>query len=75
MPSRNKDGTPVHWPQSFLRRGAEAYRECPSNDVFTLVRCILERTIRSENDLVELLNEARQPHQARTPATAVVHAA
>ena len=31
------------------------YRECRSNDVFIIVRSILERTIRSENDLIELL--------------------
>jgi hypothetical protein len=55
MPS-HRNGRPVHWPQSFLRRGAEAYRECRSNDVFIIVRAILERAIRSESDVIELLS-------------------
>jgi hypothetical protein len=55
MPS-HRNGRPIYSPQSFLCRGAEAYRECRSNDVFIIVRAILERTIRSENDLIELLS-------------------
>jgi hypothetical protein len=55
MPS-HRNGRPVYWPQAFLRRGAEAYRECHSNDVFIIVRAILERTVRSENDLIEQLS-------------------
>jgi hypothetical protein len=76
MPS-HRNGRPVHWPQSFLRRGAEAYRECRSNDVFIIVRLVLERTIRNDGDLLELLAETKpQKHQAKAPAaTAAVHAA
>jgi hypothetical protein len=73
MPS-HKDGRPIYWPQSFLRRGAEAYRECRSNDLFVIVRHILERTVRSENDLIELLDAARQPRQSKPSAVAPAHA-
>jgi hypothetical protein len=77
MPS-HKNGRPIHWPQSFLRRGAEAYRECRSNDVFIIVRTILERTVRSENDLIELLSPEHShdvrftPHERTSSARLVM---
>jgi hypothetical protein len=40
----------------MLRRAATAFRECSSNDIFRLARVALEAAIRSEADLVELLD-------------------
>jgi hypothetical protein len=39
------------------------------------LKIALEGAIRSESDLIELLNEAKPPHQAKAPAAAVAHAA
>ena len=74
MPS-HKNSKPVYWPQSFLRRGAEAHRECQSPDAFILVRYILERTIRSQHDLIELLSPDTAATSALPRRTDVVSAA
>jgi hypothetical protein len=48
----------------MLRRAAIALREYGSNDIFRLARVALEAAIRSESDLVELLD----PHAVATSA-------
>jgi hypothetical protein len=68
-------GKAVHWSADHIRRGAAAYRDCRSNDVFTIVRAVLEAAVRSQHDLAELLNETRKPAKVSTPAhAAAVHA-
>ena len=51
------------------------YRECRSNDVSIIVRSILERTIRSENDLIELLSPDTAAMSAFPLRTDVVNVA
>jgi hypothetical protein len=64
----HRPGKPVYFGQDIIRRAAMALRECRSGDIFTAARATLEAAIRSENDLLALLNEAKPP-QAKAPAT------
>jgi len=64
-------GKPIHWPQSTLRRAAMALRECRSGDIFVLARAVLEAAIRSEDDLIELLNEVKPASRGKAPLAAV----
>jgi hypothetical protein len=75
MPS-HKNGRPVHWPQHCLRRAHQAMLGSRSTDLLTLARVALQAAIRSQDDLLELLNGAKPPHPSKaSAATAVVHAA
>jgi hypothetical protein len=67
MPS-HKHGRPIHWPQDCVRRAHEAMLKSRSHDLLVLARCALEAAIRSETDLVELLNAA--PPASPRPRTA-----
>jgi hypothetical protein len=67
----HRTGKPIFWPQDTLRRAAEALRGCPSNDIFTMARVVLESAIRSEGDLFELL----QPDHLRGKANDVAMSA
>jgi ATP-dependent DNA ligase len=51
------------------------YRECRSNDVSIIVRSILEQTIRSENDQIELLSTDTAAMSALPSRTDVVNVA
>jgi hypothetical protein len=42
----------------MLRRGAAALRECRSQDIFVMASAVLESAIRTDADLLELLNDA-----------------
>ena len=70
----HKNGKPVYWPQDMLRRAATALRECGSSDIFRLARVALEAEIRSESDLVELLNPHTVAMSALPRRTDVVSA-
>jgi hypothetical protein len=48
-------GRAIHWPQTALKRAAEAIREARSGDCIVLARKALEAAIRNENDLLALL--------------------
>ena len=63
--------TSWHW----MATTCATYRECRSNDVFIIVRSILERTIRSENDLIELLSTDTAAMSALPSRTDVVNVA
>ena len=67
-------GRPVHWPQELLRRGAAALRECRSQDIFVMASAVLESAIRTDADLLELLNDA-PARRVKAPVAAVTHAA
>jgi hypothetical protein len=45
----------IHWPSETLRRAASAICEARSNDCIVLAKAALAAAIRSENDLIELL--------------------
>ena len=64
---------PVYWSADHIRRGAAAYRECRSNDVYTIVRAVLEAAVRNQHDIAELLNDA--PARQVKASAAVAHAA
>jgi hypothetical protein len=68
-------GKPIHWPQDVMRHAAMALRECGSSDIFTAARAVLEATIRSANDLIELLRPDTAAMSALPPRTDVVSAA
>jgi hypothetical protein len=55
----------------MLRRAAMALRECGSPDIFRAARVCLEAAIRSEFDLLALLETKPSPRPA-APATAAV---
>jgi hypothetical protein len=59
----------------MLRRAAMALRECGSSDIFRLARVSLEAAIRSESDLVELLDPRAVAMSALPQRTDVVSAA
>jgi hypothetical protein len=71
MPSHPND-KPIHWPQDAVRIAHLAMLDSRSHDLLVLARLALEAAIRSENDLVELLDDAK-PRPASAVATA--HAA
>ena len=48
-------GRAIHWPQTALKRAAEAIREARSGNCIVLARKALEAAIRNENDLLALL--------------------
>jgi hypothetical protein len=70
----HKSGRPVYWSREMLRRAATALRECRSNDIFKMARAALEGAIRTDADLLELLNDA-PVRQIKAPVAAVTHAA
>jgi hypothetical protein len=41
-----------------VRSGAAALRECRSQDIFAMASAVLESAIRTDADLLELLNDA-----------------
>jgi hypothetical protein len=53
----------VFWPQSAIKRAADAMRESGSRDLYVLARVALEAAIRCEADLLELLS----PHAPMSP--------
>ena len=65
-------GHAVYWSSDHIRRGAEAFRMCRSNDVFTLVRAVLESAVRSETDLLQLLERPPSPQRSSAAAMSVV---
>jgi hypothetical protein len=76
MPSHKNGARPVYWPQHCVRAAHEAMLKSRSSDLLVLARCALEAAIPTADVLIDLLNEAKQPHPAKAPAAAaVVHAA
>jgi hypothetical protein len=70
-PPKKTYGAAVHWPQDFIRRAAMAMRESGSRDLFVLARAALERAIRDDGDVAELLaSTPRRP----TPVAAAAFA-
>jgi hypothetical protein len=61
-------------PQDVLRDAATVLRECSSNDIFTLASFTLEAAIRNEDDMIQLLNEAKPLHLSKATAVAATHA-
>lgn len=60
---------PIFWPQDSLRRAHQAMLDCGSNDLLKLARVALEAAVRSEADLIALLDaHPKQTHQIRKPA-------
>ena len=55
----------------MLRRAATALRECRSGDIFTAARPTLEAAVRSESDILQLLNDVPKP---KPSVEAVAHA-
>jgi hypothetical protein len=64
--SSHRPGKPVYFGQDAIRRAAVALRECSSNDIFRLARVALEAAIRSEADLIELLQPKMSASNACT---------
>jgi hypothetical protein len=62
---------PIHWPQQCVRAAHEAMLKSRSHDLLRLARLALEAAIRTESDLIELLNDVPKP---KPPAGAVAHA-
>ena len=48
----------MHWPQSAIRRAADAMRESGSRDWLTLARTALQAGVRTEGDLLAILDGA-----------------
>lgn len=65
-----RGGRAVHWNSDAIRRGAQAYRECMSRDIFTIVRAVLEGAVRCEADLLQLLEQPTARSQPRPAAVA-----
>ena len=61
-------GRAIYWSSEHITRGAEGYRKCRSSDIFTLVRCVLEAAIRSEADVLALLERPATPHRPQRQA-------
>jgi hypothetical protein len=53
---RPQKGRPIFWPGETIRRAAAALRESSSRDLFILAHVALQAAIRSEDDIVELIN-------------------
>jgi hypothetical protein len=70
----HRHGRPIYFSQDAIRRGAMALRECGSSDIFRLARVALEAAIRSEADLVELLDPHAVAMSALPRRTDVVSA-
>jgi hypothetical protein len=73
--SSHRPGKPIYFGQDMIRRAAMALRECGSPDIFRLARVALEAAIRSEADLVELLDPHAVAMSALPQRTDVVSAA
>jgi hypothetical protein len=74
--SHKNGARPVYWPQDAVRRAHMAMLDSRSHDLLVLARVALEAAIPSADVLVDLLDEAQQPHPAKAAtAAAVVHAA
>ena len=58
-------GRAIYWSSEHITRGSEGYRKCRSNDVFTIVRAVLESAVRSETDLLMLLERPAMPQRSR----------
>jgi hypothetical protein len=69
--SSHRPGKPVYWPGDAIRRAAMALRECGSPDIFRLARVALEAAVRSESDILQLLNDVPKP---KPSVEAVAHA-
>jgi hypothetical protein len=61
------------WNGDAIRRAAVAIREAWCNDSYRLARATLEAAIRSESDLIDLLNGTPKP-ASQAKASAPVHA-
>jgi hypothetical protein len=55
-------------------RAVGVYPRTRPYDIFMLARAALKAAIRSENDLIDLLNEANPPHQAKAAAVVATQA-
>jgi hypothetical protein len=64
-PKPRSHGKPIYWRQEMLRRAATALRETRSSDIFVVARAVLEAAIRNQDDVAQLLNDAKPPHQAK----------
>jgi hypothetical protein len=73
--SSHRPSKPVYFGQDMIGRAAMALRECGSPDIFRLARVALEAAIRSEADLVELLDPHAVAMSALPQRTDVVSAA
>ncbi|MDN5003900.1 hypothetical protein ACFQZO_23980 [Bradyrhizobium sp. GCM10027634] len=62
---------PVWWSQDMIRRGADAMRKSMSRDLFVLARACLEAAIRSDADIVELLDKPRSNARPREVAAEI----
>jgi hypothetical protein len=59
-------GRPIFWPQDSLRRAHQAMLDCRSNDLLKLARVALEAAVRTEADILALLDaHPKQTHQIR----------
>jgi hypothetical protein len=65
--AQHRAGRPIFWPQNMLERGADAVRECRSNDCITIARAVLEATIRGVDDINELARPPAAPIAIRKP--------
>jgi hypothetical protein len=66
--AKGPNGRAVFWPQSALRRAADAMRESRSSDWLVLAKCALEAGIRDEHDLAELIADFNQTKRAPSAA-------
>jgi hypothetical protein len=66
-----RQGKPIFWPQDFMRRAHEAMLSSRSTDLLTLARLALQAAIRSEDDLLALIDDPPR----RLPCDDKTHAA
>jgi hypothetical protein len=64
-----RGGRPIYWSQDCLRRAHQAMLQSRSSDLLTLARIALQAAIRSEADLIALLDSAptRLPAKSAAP--------
>jgi len=63
-------GRPVYWSQDAMRRAHQAMLDSRSSDLLTLARVALEAAIRTEADILELLQPANPPPKAQRSTSA-----
>jgi len=68
-------GKAIYWPQACIRRAHEAMLKSRSSDLLVLARAALEAAVPTEDVLIELIGEAKSPHQPKSAVVGAVHAA
>ena len=73
-----RQGKPIYWSQACMRRAHQAMLDSRSSDLLTLARVALQAAIRSEADLLALLDDRPKPaflaKGSKATSTELVHA-